>query len=102
MNVKIADLYALPILTITQAVIALGSNVNSKQAYQIALSELDKVAHVQCSDVIVGQDYTGRSTHIYHNACVRLTFIKPLNFDELNQKLKRIESQCGQIGRAHV
>ena len=63
--------------------IALGSNHDAKVAFTCAIKSLQELGRVVLSQRICGQDFTGRSQRIYHNACAYII-------------LTKIERRCGR------
>lgn len=81
---------------ISQVVIAVGSNTDSDRAFAIMQHELLTLGEFVLSESVVGQDFTHKTDCVYHNACLKLTLTHPLPYDDLNQRLKYIEIQCGR------
>ena len=68
-------------------VIALGSNHDAKVAFTCAIKSLQELGRVVLSQRICGQDFTGRSQRIYHNACAYIILTKKLcNIQTLNKR----------------
>ncbi len=82
--------------TMTEAVIAMGSNDDADRAFLLAIQALETLGQMTMSQTIVSPDFTQKTNHIYHNACVRLILKVPLSFFELKTALKNIESHCGR------
>lgn len=80
----------------TQYIIALGSNLDSKIAFDIATNALKKMGDMAMSSITMDKDFTGKTDCIYHNAVVFLSLFEPMMYDELNLVLKNIEKQCGR------
>lgn len=87
---------------ISQYVIALGSNINSQHAFEIALMELKKLGEILVSSITSSGDFTGKTSLIYHNAVMMMTLDEPLIYDELNALLKDIEIKCGRTDIKHI
>lgn len=81
---------------IHQYIIALGSNHDSQISFNIALDELNVWGDVDLSSVIIGKDFTGKTELIYHNAVMMIKLYQPMNYDDFNDLLKNIETQCGR------
>ncbi|OPH35603.1 2-amino-4-hydroxy-6-hydroxymethyldihydropteridine diphosphokinase [Moraxella lacunata] len=81
---------------IHQYIIALGSNHDSEISFNIALDELKLWGNVDLSSMIIGKDFTGKTELIYHNAVMMIKLYKPMNYDNFNELLKSIETQCGR------
>ncbi|WP_066802048.1 2-amino-4-hydroxy-6-hydroxymethyldihydropteridine diphosphokinase [Moraxella oblonga] len=80
----------------THYIIALGSNVNSDTAFQIAIDELQKLGGVILSSVVTGGDFTGKTDLVYRNVVALITLSTPCDYDVFNEILKNIEKQCGR------
>ncbi|MDO4441742.1 MAG: 2-amino-4-hydroxy-6-hydroxymethyldihydropteridine diphosphokinase [Moraxella sp.] len=88
---------------ITALVIAMGSNHNANSSFTIALTALCELGHVRCSSVVVGRDFTGRTSDEYHNACAVLNLDHPQSVDDIHGQLKHIERLCGrELGGSSV
>lgn len=81
---------------ISQYIVALGSNNNSKMSFDVALTELKKLGDVVLSSVMVGKDFTGKTELIYHNAVMMISLYAPMVYDDFNELLKNVESKCGR------
>lgn len=77
-------------------VIALGSNHNAKTAFSCAIKSLQALGQVILSQKICGQDFTGRSQRIYHNACAYIVLTKTMQYTDIEHMLKQIEQHCGR------
>lgn len=80
-------------------IVALGSNVSSTHAFNIAFEELKGLGVVISSSIISGKDYTGKTDFIYHNAVTMITLFRPMPYEALNQQLKAIEVKCGRTNQ---
>ena len=78
------------------AVIAMGSNDNADRAFAVAVELLGQLGNIWLSDIGISPDFTQKTTHIYHNACVQISLTVPMSFTELKHTLKTIESHCGR------
>lgn len=93
-----------PVVTVTKAIIALGSNLSDKadiqRAFTITHHALNQLGDICVSSVVVGQDFTGKTAHIYHNWVVRVDLYQALTHQTLNTTLKDIEYACGRDAHA--
>lgn len=81
---------------VDRLVIALGSNHQAKTAFACALQELKKLGVMQLSQVVISQDFTGRSQRVYHNACAYIVMTKSMLYKDIETLLKQIERSCGR------
>lgn len=81
---------------VERLVIALGSNHQADTAFACALNELHELGEIHLSQVVMGQDFTGRSQRVYHNACAYIVLTKSMQYTDIENKLKQIERDCGR------
>ncbi len=82
-------------------IVALGSNINSQHAFDVALGELGLLGDVAVSSVVVGKDYTNKTDLMYHNAVLMITLYQPLPCNDFDELLKKIEIKCGRKHQSH-
>lgn len=97
MNDVVNTLYLQSNLNVISIIIALGSNINHERAFATAIAELGKLGEVRLSSLTVGEDFTGRTTLIYHNACALISLYQASDFETLVARLKDIEKRCGRV-----
>ncbi|WP_432481797.1 2-amino-4-hydroxy-6-hydroxymethyldihydropteridine diphosphokinase [Moraxella sp. ZY200743] len=81
---------------VSVVVIAMGSNHNPKFSFDTAFIALNELGSVQYSSVVVGQDFTRRTTDEYHNACAVLNLNYSQAFGDIYHRIKQIECLCGR------
>lgn len=102
MKIIVSDLSVLSKLNVSAFVVAMGSNVDTHRAFDIALRELLRLGDLQMSSWTTGLDFTGKTKLVYHNACAMVQLDLPMSFAYLSEQLKCIEVLCGResIGQA--